>query len=1698
MTNMALWTDVHIGFDGDEETVNFGARAVSENEKAIFETCTLATVQPNGRVVKNPRVLAASYVSGRVCLAIDTTLIVFKDETCTEKLFVHTFQSAIDCFTVAKEVSIIFVVTGKVVECIHYTLDGQILTSSVDLPVENNIDFAAVNIVISTVKDGIYNIFVIGNEGEIFSLLICHSVDGNLYTMCLHTFMYLSTWDEMPVEDLIVLNEESVTEQTYLLLLSNLNEDDKRCIQLVAFPSFEKIFNISVSPSTFLVSMMSYSQEVLFVEGSKNSNLEFIQSFCIKNITESQPLERLQRLLRRRKFEEAEKFAKIFNLNVEIVFKEEVKHYMELLQPWSVSRGEGVDAANLNKFIELLSKIHDIEFVCEVCMNVVTTDLTKTQQVLDYARDRLKKEDNKHWYNYKSRLTEETILELLNAIPLDLKPVDLLPWLFHFISSVLSTVPKLMNQIISWIIRAIKTMEIDWRSWPDSGLNFAKEILQIAKVHQDSRIDNCSIYKWQSATNVYLKELVNLIDILHDLKQLKDKHKIRVTLADFTQRSTKQKKKLIYFFKFKLFCLCLFFHMTLELCFQDNKNEVTRILLGKVAPMNIKLLMTDFLNNFMFKNGLVAHVVLSKCIHGILNCSENWWYHNEQAPWEETVAAQQMYYVHELYLAVDPFHYRIVQLYRLDHPLVKLIRHEYKMMEIKIVQKKYGLTKLSVENCNLYSLIRAIKLIFKAGQEGMLEDALKFASISTKMTEEAYILCIEHYLEMGNQRKALELLDSLKPDMFVKSCERLVFRAQSFLQSKRQIDVSNAYFEILDSLATRAKKFSLTKDKNSPIIDLPIEEIHNIYLIYKQFGKRISLKDYCWDHSRLKVLSECVEELIESNGDIFDIYYNVAHISRLLQFPPCEGILEMIKHSLKKKNMTLTLNIMSISNANAGPEQAYAIARGACTYWTDDSFFYWLDLLSWTRSVQYLTAQGGENDGDGLNVFQTAAQENLKRWRFTPLYTDPFIFSNSNRVMRFLKDSQELFLRIEPVACDSVKALLLKVVSARQLDIDLGLGLLHFLNNAMAKDCLDEMLEIFKEDYQKLSNVAELAVLFLKYEGYHVNKFQTIFTRCKWAKKFGQLKIHCKDIFVNSPDQKINLLKEMMHLKQVDIFMILEYCFDFELDPQDCIKLYLRILLTDWEPSFEIEKSVDGEQLHVQEVDSETDKKCNDILKLIKNKDQLIIELNQIVADVNYYYYEMFIYIISLLEKLLPNENFMSKKVLLLFLKKYKRVENPKQQELAKWHHKFPNASRSPVLSKWRVPFSVFLMKEPWVVLKEELRLNTYKQWLTVSNTLNIHTDAICSTTIQESINSRYNSNMEMPTEAWNVHSQDSLFLSQIEECVKLISDLKMASACMHLVMNNTPPGADQVKAADLCYKYTLEWSQTTEEPYASEYIKRIHKKYLDLKTTHILHKYGLGEASYLGLVAKPRDLITTPVQQSIMDDETCDLTRLISLPNNNASIEEDNLLRVYYLLKCDDENSLASYLVNLAFKLDTNVNIPMESQLRALQCLLTLISDDALEDLTGKTTEEIGEIMKNLTYARTLEMLGFNYSVSNFENFNKLELVKSIWTARRKDEEACIHSLVLIQSCPVLRSINMEVIIEHSLQMVYPHLAAVLLLFLNEEESNIQKQKILKMMDKVEIIQKLKHLISKGVSIAEKAISFLESDGNPKVNGCP
>jgi hypothetical protein len=338
-----------------------------------------------------------------------------------------------------------------------------------------------------------------------------------------------------------------------------------------------------------------------------------------------------------------------------------------------------------------------------------------------------------------------------------------------------------------------------------------------------------------------------------------------------------------------------------------------------------------------------------------------------------------------------------------------------------------------------------------------------------------------------------------------------------------------------------------------------------------------------------------------------------------------------------------------------------------------------------------------------------------------------------------VSDNSRPFTLLSDITESSICDLLCKVIISQQLDLELALALLFCLGTDVAIKWLHHSLETCKEDLRKVSFVTQLGVLFCK--------------QCKldskewtWAKRLAAYGLNSTQVFTATLAQHMHVLQSLMNLKEVCVSLILEYCHDFELDSQECLLLHLKAILLAWEPEFAVE-TVDGKEvLNVLNTQTEVARKCKDIIELIENKECLVKQLDLILKSLNYYNYEMYIYIINLLEQLIPSHDLIRKKVLLMFLREYRRVKGPRQKELAEWHTHFPQSHTLPKISRWRLPFLPFMGSEPFHVLQSELSLKTYKQWIKISNVLGIEVDQICSTTIEESVKFK-----AAATDKWNI-----------------------------------------------------------------------------------------------------------------------------------------------------------------------------------------------------------------------------------------------------------------------------------------------------------------------------------------------------------
>lgn len=143
---------------------------------------------------------------------------------------------------------------------------------------------------------------------------------------------------------------------------------------------------------------------ILFIEGIINGTN--INTIRIKSVIESVPDFRLERLLKRRQFEEAETFAKKFNLSLESIHVSKAILYTEQLKPWAK---ETSDMINLDTLINTLNQISDLQFVINCCTNVIMVDYKQMKKILLYARQRII-DNSKVIINTLKRLREKKVL----------------------------------------------------------------------------------------------------------------------------------------------------------------------------------------------------------------------------------------------------------------------------------------------------------------------------------------------------------------------------------------------------------------------------------------------------------------------------------------------------------------------------------------------------------------------------------------------------------------------------------------------------------------------------------------------------------------------------------------------------------------------------------------------------------------------------------------------------------------------------------------------------------------------------------------------------------------------------------------------------------------------------------------------------------------------------------------------------------------------------------------------------------------------------------------------------------------------------------------------------------------------------------------------------------------------------------------
>ncbi|XP_056103315.1 kinetochore-associated protein 1 isoform X1 [Rhinichthys klamathensis goyatoka] len=661
--------------------------------------------------------------------------------------------------------------------------------------------------------------------------------EGMLSLLDIHSFVMLCCWPDQYIVDFLLISERnssSITQQddNSLKIMTLVAEEKKghaRKLVIQSLPSMEVFYSLEVSSESWLIQKGINMDTIYLLEGilanTKSSHEDPVSTVVIRCFTEALPENRLNKLLYKHKFEEAEKFAKAFGLDVELVYKVKLNVVLEKLISTSGSDQtlewpELIDEAKTN-----LMKIMDEQFVVQYCLTASWPTLSIAEEMLNYTLNRfpccqiqtalaklatfasmygpnnfegiswieflnstdylkdihaLLKEGNlsgaqylwlRHEGEFASAFDEDCLHALLGSISSDIPSQDLSLWFKGVVVPFIwRLLPKGKKILARWLEQRVRNLELTEKGdWPHNGLVLAE--LGLPSL-------------WRSmglAENCGAEEVQNLRSLVANLRQLCDlytKYNCHLSLSDYERGSTR---------------------------------SMAFLMLDKVqAPELIPAVIESSVEPYALENGLDLDQTLLHYIKDLLDCCSSQ-ITSLFTEWEAKAVAvlhcmtdtnKVMDAVIEImYKAVVPWSETIEKLVQQhlekEHPKQELLREGYRLMEIKKLLRCYGIRTLALSNSR--DIMMLVRHILKQDLPTSLEDSLKLIEAYKLNPAEIHHLHCIQLIQCNKREKCIALLKNLPHSEAEFVIERMACWARLELQDKRHISEEQKRLQLLIS-----------------------------------------------------------------------------------------------------------------------------------------------------------------------------------------------------------------------------------------------------------------------------------------------------------------------------------------------------------------------------------------------------------------------------------------------------------------------------------------------------------------------------------------------------------------------------------------------------------------------------------------------------------------------------------------------------------------------------------------------------------------------------------------------------------------------------------------------------------------------------------------------------------------------------------
>uniref|UniRef100_A0A8C6K3X7 Kinetochore-associated protein 1 n=1 Tax=Melopsittacus undulatus TaxID=13146 RepID=A0A8C6K3X7_MELUD len=792
-----MWNDIELLTNDDTGTERLPVGLGHECGTALYQVNTLLQITSSEKASVNPQLCAFNSRDGTI-IVVDTSVALL--DSTGQSLLMHVlFDTNVDVVGMCQEEQ--FLVVGERSGNFHLIhipskqtlltkLQGQIKTAFIST--EEYHSLGCQNFVISNSVNKIHLIVGVSNMNVLIAINI------------------LSMWD---VYSLTLIWDWPLIRIEEFLLSTESDSLPMRSLMVFALPTMQQLYSLEVSIVSSLVQSGIGTLPLIYrpSEGP-------VSIVVMRSLTEALPENRLSRLLHKHKFTEAENFALQFGLDVELVYKVKANTILEKLASASIgSYGHEVWLDLVNEAKENLQKIQDSQFVVDYCINAPWPLYETTQEMLNYAKVRVRgficlnclyscipimlltitdflssssgiawteflnsedifknilsqlEEGNlscaqylwlRHQADFESSFNEKMLENLINAIHFTVPLKELCLWLKNVVIPFLRrVVPKGQKVLAKWLEQGARNLELtDKANWPENGLQMAEVFFTSRNQGETGLTISGHWTRCVDCEEVHrLKKLVN---DLQELINLYRKYNCRLALSDFEK---------------------------------ENATTIVFRMFDKIlAPELVPSILEKFIKPYLCEHNLQKDELLLQYIKDLLERCRTRSTSVFETAWEAKAMAvigcisdtdlKFDAVLQIMHGAMVPWSAAVEQLVKqhleMNHVKVKLLQESYRLMEMKKLLRAYG-----IRDTNLLK-DKLVKYILKQDTPTCLEDALKIVAAYMLPTVEVYILRMIDLIDREREEETLTLLKSLTLAEAEEVAERLTLWGTLVLQNK--------------------------------------------------------------------------------------------------------------------------------------------------------------------------------------------------------------------------------------------------------------------------------------------------------------------------------------------------------------------------------------------------------------------------------------------------------------------------------------------------------------------------------------------------------------------------------------------------------------------------------------------------------------------------------------------------------------------------------------------------------------------------------------------------------------------------------------------------------------------------------------------------------------------------------------------------